>query len=177
MKRIFVIVLILTLLITGCETEIKQTEQPINNSETYAISTYNASARIQNTALICLDWANELSKHWNKAIQNNVDIDEMINSMLKVAKDEGLYDSLLKEKQNIDKLVNELNNPPKEYEKLYNKLLELYGEFNKVYNLATEPSGSLVSYNNSISNSLTELDKLFSELKVLLPKEVYEKIK
>ena len=101
----------------------------------------------------------------------------MINSMLKVAKDEGLYEGLLKEKQNIDELVNELNNPPKEYEKLYDKLLELYGEFNEVYILATEPSGSLVSYNNSMSNSLTELDKLFGELKVLLPQEVYEKTK
>lgn len=58
--------------------------------------------------------------------------------------------------------------PPK-YTRVYDLLLDLYTKYDQLYKLATEPSGSLMSYNNKVSLLNKEFGELAAKIEILMP--------
>ncbi len=175
MNKIRLLIVTLLLIITsGCTKQNQPAIQELSNKneQEYALSAYELGLKIQNNTSICLQWANEISKHWNEATQYNKDINLMVETVQKTAEDGGLFNNLRTERKDIDTLMNELNNPPEKYKDLYSKLLSYYGQYTTAYDLALNPTGSLLSFNNSISNVLSETNRQFNEFKTLIPQDI-----
>jgi hypothetical protein len=73
--------------------------------------------------------------------------------------------------QDIAQRIRKLNKPPKGYEKAYEALLDLYNEYEKYVQAVLYPSGSLVSYSNTIDAITDNLVNKSKQLRVLLPEE------
>jgi hypothetical protein len=159
MKKLLFILLILILL-TGCTNIQKE------NYKNNLLETHNS---IQENTKTCLLANNYYSTVWKNAIENRKDFNiELVNAVSESEK-LGQYKTMNKSKDNIDNKMKQLSNPPKAYQHAYDKLLEMYGIYTQLYSLALNPSGSLVSYNNTINDLQGKLVKASSEFKVLIP--------
>lgn len=109
----------------------------------------------------------EYSDTWRDAIDRRRNFSDAVNS--KMAENKSRINDLEEQKEVIDKLMKELNNPPNEFKKTHDKLLEIYGIYMQLYSQAKGPSGTLVSFNQNINRLQEDYFKASNELKILTP--------
>ena len=59
-------------------------------------------------------------------------------------------------REEVQKMMKDMQNPPEEYEEAYEALKEFYDAYTKLVNLAVEPSGNLSSYTSSFNEADSE---------------------
>ena len=62
-------------------------------------------------------------------------------------------------KDKLDLLIKELKNPPSKYKEIYNQIISVYADVQKMIELSENPSGSLNSYNETISELDYQIEK------------------
>lgn len=65
--------------------------------------------------------------------------------------------------------MSKLKNPTKGYEESYKTLSSLYDDYNSLYQEATNPTGTLMSYNTETSNKENDFNSLVDKLKTVVP--------
>ena len=169
LKNIILIFMVLSLLM-GCTNSVNKTNSEDSNN--YASTAYITGVGIQLTVIQNIELCKSISEVWSDAISNGKDFNEEIATVQKIAKETNFLQKLQKDKELIDGMMSRLNNPPEEYKTLYDKLLSLYGQYTKIYELAISPSGSLMTYNQSISEVSSEINRLYNEFQVLVPQDI-----
>lgn len=172
-KKILLImtILLLSLSITGCPSN-----EQINVDKDYELIAYGTGLQINLSSAESLLLCNTVSDFWSEAINNGQDFNDAVKKVTQVAKETDFLQKLNDDKKSIDNMMNQLNKPTDENKDLYNKLLSLYGQYTKLYELATIPKGSLVSYNKSVNEIYSEIQRLYNEFVVLVPRDVIEKV-
>ena len=61
-----------------------------------------------------------------------------------------------KNQEQVQTLMKDMRNPPKEYEEAYGALKDFYDAYTKLVNLAVNPTGNLTSYTSSFNEADTE---------------------
>ncbi len=76
----------------------------------------------------------------------------------------------------LDKVMQKLNKPPKKFGKASEKLANLYGTYDRLHSLAVAPSGSLPGFTDAASKAEADYRKAVQELKTNLPAELSEEL-
>jgi hypothetical protein len=156
-----IILLILTIFISGCTTSYQNETYKTNLLKTYDYIQGYSESNFKNCSLH--------STVWKNAIRDNKDFNIELKKLSEELENNGMYNYARYNKTSIDTRMKEVSNPPKGYEKAHDKLVEMYGIYSQLYSLSLNPSGSLVSYNNTINDLQSKLVKASSEFNVLLP--------
>ncbi|PRR80687.1 Double zinc ribbon [Clostridium liquoris] len=83
--------------------------------------------------------------------------------------DKGVLKERETAKNNIEKNMKELRNPPKDYEEAYKLFVDLYSLYGQIYSQAMSPQGSLMTYNQDINQKSSEFSQIYDKIKVLEP--------
>ncbi|ADK14749.1 zinc ribbon domain-containing protein [Clostridium ljungdahlii] len=112
----------------------------------------------------------QISSTWHGAIFNSeTDFNTAISNLNTGWQNDGSLDERKKAKEDIDKNMSKLKNPTKGYEESYKTLSSLYDDYNSLYQEATNPTGTLMSYNTETSNKENDFNSLVDKLKTVVP--------
>ena len=75
-------------------------------------------------------------------------------------------ESIKSNRTEVQNLIKELNDPPKEYEDAYSSLLELYDAYIDLTNIAISPSGSLQTYSSDFSSADSTFSNCFDTISI-----------
>jgi len=126
------------------------------------------SSKIAQDKVLSLEILSDISSVWSNAINNNYDFNLKIEQYL--LKNENVFEAMTKDNENIERGMQDLKDYPLQYQEAYNSLMELFSVYSQIYSLAQSPSGTLVSYNSKIADLSSEFTKIFSRLKIYIPK-------
>lgn len=105
----------------------------------------------------------------NNKGQRVTDFNEAIEIQKLDFKTRGRIDKIASGKENIDKLMKDINNAPEKYKDTYEIVLDLYGSYTEFEALAESPQGSLVSFNQKIRDLSNEIDKKINQINTKIP--------
>ncbi|MCG1020788.1 hypothetical protein [Sutcliffiella horikoshii] len=97
------------------------------------------------------------------------DFNKNLASLSKYYSDTGKIQELESASEAIKANLKELNNPPETYKNAYNEVLEFYTLANEYIQLATNPAGSLITYNQSRNQLSTEVIGKFERIQIIMP--------
>jgi hypothetical protein len=124
---------------------------------------------------------NTYSKLWSDIIQSDyssrVEIDGKkiydfntgLQLQMKKFEADGSIQKLTDGKLSTSEKMKLLNDPLEEYKTSYEIAFQMYGSFNEYISLATNPSGSLTSFNAKTSELSSEIIKKISDFQIRLP--------
>lgn len=130
---------------------------------------------ITGEAAICEFMSGEISDSWRLAIESSRDFNDAISNQIEWWESTGHMTKRKQAKDEIEKGMKELRNPPEIYENSYNLMVELYTTYKKLYNQATAPQGSLLTYNQDVNKTTSEFSELFDKILIKMP-EIESKI-
>lgn len=84
-------------------------------------------------------------------------------------KEDGYIGKLESKREEIEKQVKDLKNPPMKYEYIQKEVLNYYSIYEKYLELAISPKGSYLTYTEQVNNLSTEIENQYKKLKVSLP--------
>lgn len=161
-KKLYVIAILLSF-ITGCGNE--------KYEENMSVCVDVMSDLFQTSKTISFAY----SEVWRNAIFDNKDHDgeycSDFNEAISKYKRQvaNLYfaaKGVNSKKDKLDSLIKELKNPPSKYKELYNQIISVYADVQKMIELSENPSGSLNSYSNTISELDYQIEKDIKILKI-----------
>ena len=116
---------------------------------------------------------NKISKVWSNSIWkeddpetdkftkiNGVFNDDFNDSLSALFKDPDfieIRDKVKENQRNVNKLMKEMKNPPKEWQEAYEDLKDYYNDYLTLTNLCTSPSGSYNTYTANFSQADTDV--------------------
>lgn len=71
----------------------------------------------------------------------------------------------------VQALMKELKNPPREYEEAYDKISELYDAYTELTELVTSPSGSLQTFSSNFEEVDSEIVKCYKAMSIYFEEE------
>ncbi|KMT21515.1 zinc ribbon domain-containing protein [Clostridium cylindrosporum] len=131
-------------------------------------ATIEIASELQIVEVIC----NTISSSWSSAISStayNADFNRSIKNLQEKFTERGMYDKIKTSKKNIDNLMTDLNKPSSANQEAYKLLTELYSSYGRIYEQSISPTGSLLTYNQDISNKKMEFTSTLDKLKVIKP--------
>ncbi len=172
LKNITICVLLLLILFisSSCNVDLNSCNADTKKSqENYKANLDEVLQAIAGELYVCNGFCNVYSEIWSKAINDDEDFSKVLSKARDRAEEGGFIKTLQDKKNKIKFLMKELKDPPDEYKESYNVLLDLYTEYTHLESLAEEPSGSLISYNNDVNESINKCQQLMEKIKVLKP--------
>lgn len=182
-KKLCLVISLAVLIVGGTTTGIvihqKQAEayqQHLVEVEKQKKAAYNT--KLTNTVgdLIVQSYASEsacqiISQQWHDAIFNDYgeDFNTAIAKAENVLQTTELGQNMKSGNSKIQSEMQELQNPYKGYESTYQLVLQLYNEYTGLYNQATNPTGTLISYNNDISTKEDSFNTTLNQITVVMP--------
>ncbi|OPH54987.1 hypothetical protein BC351_30160 [Paenibacillus ferrarius] len=189
-KKLMIVILISLLVIFGAgggywyyynyqlqQKELKAQQQQKQLQE-YKHSLGTATLNIVGYTVIAAQICDAYSKVWKESIDSRYGITTVngkkaydFNEALKYKREE-LKSSITKldeKKEETDRLMQSLNNPPAEYQKAYDVLVQLYTLFTDFVSQADSPTGSLLTFNQKVNQLSSDIGKKVNEFKILLP--------
>ena len=135
--------------------------------EKYLVNFQLAEILILGSVISSVELCEIYSDTWSDAIDRRRNFSDAVNS--KIAVNSSKITDLEEQKEVIDKLMKELNNPPNEFKKAHDKLLEIYGIYTQLYSQAKGPSGSLMTFNQNVNKLQEDFLRANHELGILVP--------
>lgn len=144
---------------------------------TYERKIRRVASEIPYYVMLCEQTCKRISETWRDWVPGDAS-GVSVNDIMEIYR--WSTDAIKKERTGLQKSMRDLKDPPvKSLEKAYNKIVEVYGLYSQLADLATEsPSGSLLSdnlqkslltYNEQVSKTTSDLKRATSELSVLVP--------
>lgn len=183
LKKFVVIASLAVLIVGGTTTGIvihqKQAEayqQHLVEVEKQKKAAYNTKLTNAVGDLIVQSYASEsacqiISQKWHDAIFNDYgeDFNTAIADAENSIKTSELGQNMTSGNEKIQNEMQGLQNPYKGYESTYQLVLQLYNEYTGLYNQATNPTGTLISYNNDISAKEDSFNTTLNQITVVMP--------
>jgi|SRR5690625_453665 len=195
MKRIFILILFLLLLVfTGCGNKEKETEygedvnvaiEEILDNTSFAEGLLNKYAdlwsySIESRGGISVEDAAKLLDLSESTILTYFTVDynsstiysgwqSNITSLQDYFKKSNRLKRLEETSSEIKKQIKELKNPPESYKKVYDELLEMYTLEEEYIQMALNPSGSIVSFNEDRRQLSDDIISKHNKIEVLMP--------
>ena len=109
----------------------------------------------------------QISRTWRNAIYENkdhkgnycYDFNDALKTLFDDYREKGLIDSIEVYQNKMKESASLLNNPPKSRRDCYNDFIEIVSEASSLARMATDPSGSLQSYNNQVNETAESFAK------------------
>jgi len=117
----------------------------------------------------CIDMCSVYSEQWREGIEYD-SMDLWLRNQSTRFREYGDKAMIASSKSQIDQLMSGLASPPASMADVHRTLVELYGIYTQIHECARKPSGSLMSYNNTVNDLQSKYVKVANELKVTLPK-------
>lgn len=130
------------------------------------------------------DCGNKIKKVWSNTIwedddpetdkytkKNGVFNDDINDSLSILFTDPDfikITDGVEQNQTEVNKLMKDMKNPPKEWEDAYTDLKDYYDDYLTLTNLCTNPSGSLTTYSSTFSNADTDTFNGYAKMKSYL---------
>ncbi len=164
---------LLTALGTDCEGLIVTIEQ---RRRAFASLFKKTIAEVYVQGLVSSMICAVLSDYWHTATESQyLDIDTAISRGKKSIDKVGLYKQISRGKDSIDEDMKKIKDPPENFKKAYDLLLDMYGYHIQLYSQAISPTGSYISFNQSVNANYSEFEKAFQKIIVVMP-EVKEEV-
>lgn len=107
---------------------------------------------------------------WHDAIFNHGgDFNTVIKNVEDTMKKSEFGKSMASGNTKIKKEMSGLQNPYKGYENTYQLVLQLYDEYVGLYNQATNPTGSLETYNKDVTSKKDSFNTTINNIEIALP--------
>lgn len=120
------------------------------------------------TSVLAVDLCSKHSESWRAATRDRYgDINLAI--MESISENQSSVDSVKKGKAAVESMMQGLNSPPEGFGAAHSKIVSVYGSFSSLVDAASAPSGSLMSYNQSVNRIQEDFTKGINELKVIIP--------
>lgn len=162
----------------NAEKEAKQlTEQYKSNLETITYKMLSGAAQAE-------DCGNKIKKVWSNTIwedddpetdkytkKNGVFNDDFNDSLSALFADPDfieITDGVEQNQTEVNKLMKDMKNPPKEWEEAYSDLKDYYDDYLTLTNLCTNPSGSLTTYSSNFSTADSDALNGYNKMKTYL---------
>lgn len=164
MKKSIVLLVISAFLLSSCGSKEKAFDT--NLQESYSEMTIT----LASSCIVC----DKVSQTWSNAIRNNIDhhgrycydFNDALKTLFTEYQADGTIDKIELHK---DKMINSaklLNNPPKSRKDCYDDYMEIVSEASSLARMATDPTGSLQSYNNQTNETFENLTKKIELFKI-----------
>lgn len=116
----------------------------------------------------------QTSSSWRKAIYDHEtpsgkycsDFNVALKELFEKYKEVGLLDSISKYKKEMEDATSKLNNPPNSRKDCYNDFIAIIGEVSSFSRMATDPTGSLQSFNNSVHETSENISKKIDQFNI-----------
>lgn len=80
--------------------------------------------------------------------------------------------SITNNQTQVAEMMKKLQNPPQGLEKAYDTVSDLYSAYSSVCKNATDPSGNLNSYTESVNTSISDFTKYYDALETQIPEKI-----
>lgn len=148
----------------------KQVKQVQLYHQQYELNFAKTTINILTETYLCGQMCTQVSDTWRVAIEiTRKDFNTELVSLHNQWDSNGLLKERETAKNNIEKNMKQLQNPPKDYEETYKLFVDLYSIYGQIYSQATSPQGSLVSYNQDINQKMSQFNQLYDKIKVIKP--------
>lgn len=139
--------------------------------EQYKSNLVSTTEMILKASDKCINMCGIWSEWWTNGINDTSvpNIPVWLRIQKKCFEGDGSMNDIADAKSKIDERLKILANPPPSFQKAHEVFADLFGTYCQLYSYAASPSGSLVSYNNSVNELHSKLIKTSNELKALIP--------
>ncbi|WP_373899153.1 zinc ribbon domain-containing protein [Haloimpatiens sp. FM7315] len=175
-KNKIILTMISILIIAGCFVGYKyydnhkKTEEAKKYHEKYELTFAKTTLDILTETCAAQLMCSQISDTWRNAIDSSYkDFNTEIANQQKQWQDKGVLKERETAKNNIEKNMKELRNPPKDYEEAYKLFVDLYSIYGQVYSQAISPQGSIITYNQDVNQKSSEFSQIYDKIKVLEP--------
>lgn len=167
------VITVLALIAYGIITSInlkRSKDYSENISSTVVLMLANASKCESMCSTISTTWRNAIFDDYDKYNKGYLDFNQALQNLFADSNIKNEIETIKNNDVTIAESVKSLQNPPSQFKELYNDMLELYGDYQGLVSQATNPSGSLQSYNSDVNNKISEFMKNYNKIKAKLPK-------
>lgn len=134
---------------------------------------------IYTNASRCESICGNVSETWKNAIYNDydyynkgyLDFNKALANLFADSRIKSDVETIKKTDLTIADSVKSLQNPPAKYKDAYNDILELYGVYQGLVSQATNPTGTLISYNSDVNSKISDFKKIYSKMKAKTPEK------
>lgn len=157
MKKLFILLAVSALVLVSCNSKEKKFDANLQNSFSEMVKTIGKSG----------DVCDKVSRTWRNAIYDNCDhhgsycsdFNEALQILLFEYKEDGTLKEIELHKDNMINSAKLLNNPPESRKDCYDDFMEIITDASFLARMATDPTGSLQSYNNQTNETSEKLSK------------------
>ena len=122
------------------------------------------------SALAC----DKTSETWRDAIYDHKDhkgnycsdFNDALRTLRNFYSERGVYDTIRVRKSRMEEYASKLNNPPSSRKDCYNDYIAIVAEVIAFSRMATDPEGSLKSYNEATNKSYTNIRKMRDQFRI-----------
>jgi hypothetical protein len=164
MKRLLIALFSISLLIAGCKPG--PNSQQVKDEYRRKLS--DTKDLMIVTSVLAVDLCSKHSKSWRAATQD-IYGDINLSIMKSISNNQSSVDSVRKGKASVELMMQGLNSPPDGFGAAHSKIVSVYGSFSSLVDAASAPSGSFMSYNQSVNRIQEDFTKGVNELEVLIP--------
>lgn len=157
-KKSVISIILFTVLaiLLGCSSKGKK-------EQLYDVKIRGAGNVIVKQASACINLCRSYVTTWEYARVTGTDF-KTASAQLQGTEVESLKKQFEESKSEINKLLEDLANPPLKYIEAHEKLIELNDIYSKIHSLVMNPSGSMESFNDSINELQNKLVEKKNEL-------------
>lgn len=182
-KKLWLVISLAVLIVGGTTTGIilhqqqeKAYQQHLVDVEKQKKTAYNTKLTSTVADLIVQTYASEsacqiISQKWHDAIFSDFgeDFNTAIANAENILKTSELGQNMTSGNTKIQNEMKNLQNPYKGYENTYQLVLQLNNEYTGLYNQATNPTGTLITYNSDISSKEDSFNTTLNQITVVMP--------
>lgn len=125
---------------------------------------------LMTSTLVC----GQIADTWRTAIFDNKtpsgkycsDFNEALKELFDTYRENGILDSISSYKNAMQVATSKLNDPPSSRKDCYNDFLEIVSEVSSISRMATDPTGSLQSYNDQVNEAVQSVSKKIDQFKI-----------
>lgn len=127
-----------------------------------------------NTAAISEDVCNQTKSAWSKAIYDHrdpngnycSDFNDALAILYDIIDEDGTYDKIDEQIETLNGIARGLSDCPSSRKEAYNELVAFITDVNTFAGLATDPSGSLQSYNSEVRELDNSILKQYNSFEI-----------
>lgn len=179
---IFIIVGIICFIATVNKQNAEKKSKELN--EQYKSYLETITYRMLTGAIQAEDCGNKIKVVWSNTIfqtddpetdkytkKNGVFNDDFNDSLLTLFADPDfikITDGVKQNQTEVNELMKEIKNPPKEWEEAYRDFKDFYDDYLTLTNICTNPSGSLTTYSSNFNNADSDTLNGYNKIKAYL---------
>ena len=163
MKKILILLTSCMFFFASCSNE-KQFDEDLQ------VAYQEMGKTFLTSTLVC----GQIADTWRTAIFDNKtpsgkycsDFNDALKEVFDSYRENGILDSISSYKNAMQVATSKLNDPPSSRKDCYNDFVEIVSEVSSMSRMATDPTGSLRSYNDQVNETAENISKKIDQFKI-----------